>query len=158
MAAFGQLASILQPWLGNALMQRMEDTLQAIHVHLCGYSVRHDPGDTLDWIERKLLLGIRKGTEDSFLIQLPDDAWVRIYLSDVAAMADEVMYLIFAELPQDTWHRDFLRRFSMERPSLSALRALYTRMADLQSKEELAAIRRVIEGCYPPFRWQMWLK
>ncbi len=158
MIAYSQILSTLQPWLGNELMQRMEPTLEDIHVHLLGYSTRHDPEESLEWIDRKLLMAIKQATNGRFLMQLPDDTWVRIRLDDIAAMADEVMFLLFDTFPADVWHMQFLQAFSMRRSNLSALRVLYTKMAHLQSEEELKAIRRVIRQCYPAFRWQLWLE
>ena len=158
MIAYSQLLSTLQPWLGNELMQLMDDALQDIHVHLCGYSTRHDPEESLEWIDRKLLMAIKKATNGQFLVRLPDDTWVRIYLDDIAAMADEVMFILFDSFPVDPWHMQFLQAYSMRRSSLSALRVLYTKMAHMQSEDELNAIRRVIRECYPAFRWRMWLE
>ncbi len=157
MIAYAQILSTLQPWLGNGLMLKMDEALRDIHVHLCGYSTRHDPQESLEWIDRKLLMAIREHTQGRFLMQLPDDTWVRIRLDDIAAMADEVMFLLFDTFPADEWHKGFLQSYSMRQASLSALRVLYTKMAHLQTEEELAAIRRVIRDCYPPFRWYMWL-
>lgn len=158
MIAYAQLLGTLQPWLGNELMLKMDGALRDIHVHLCGYSTRHDPQESLEWIDRKLFMAIREHTQGWFLMQLPDNTWVRIRLDDIAAMADEVMFLLFDTFPADLWHKEFLQGYSMRQASLSALRVLYTKMAHLQTEEELAAIRRVIRDCYPPFRWQLWLE
>lgn len=157
MIAFAQIASTLQPWLGNDLLRCMDDTLRDIHVHLCGYSTRHDPAESMEWIDRKLFFAIKQATDGRFLMQLPDNTWVRIRLEDIAAMADEVMYLLFDTFPADPWHKEFLQAFSLRVSSLSALRVLYTKMAHLQTEEELFAIARVIRECYPAFRWRQWL-
>ena len=157
MIAFSQLAAVLQPCLGNELMGRMDEALKDIHVHLCGYSTRHDPQESLEWIDRKLFMAIREATGGRFLLRLADDTWVRIRLDDIAAMADEVMFLLFDTFPVDVWHMQFLQNFSMRQASLSALRILYTKMAHLQTEEELSAIERVIRDCYPAFRWYGWL-
>lgn len=158
MIAFSQLAAVLQPWLGNELMGRMDEALKDIHVHLCGYSTRHDPQESLEWIDRKLFMAIREATGGRFLLRLADDTWVRIRLDDIAAMADEVMFLLFDTFPADAFHLRFLQDFSMKQSSLAALRVLYTKMNGLQSQEELTAIARVIRACYPAFRWRMWLE
>ncbi len=157
MIAFAQIAAVLQPWLGNALLRELDETIRDIHVHLCGYSTRHDPQETVEWIDRKLFMAIKGATNGRFLMQLPDDTWVRIRLDDIAAMADEVMFVLFDTFPVDAWHMQFLQHFSMRQASLSALRILYTKMAHLQTEEELSAIERVIRDCYPAFRWYGWL-
>lgn len=158
MIAFSQVAAVLQPWLGNDLLRQMDEIIRDIHVHLCGYSTRHDPQETVEWIDRKLFMAIRQVTAGRFLMQLPDDSWVRIRMDDVAAMTDEVMFLLFDTFPADEFHKQFLQQFSMRQSSLSALRVLYTKMAHLQTEEELSAIARVIRDCYPPFRWYAWMK
>lgn len=157
MIALAQIASTLQPWLGNELLIRLEDTLRDIHVHLCGYSTRHDPAETAEWIDRKLFMAVKEATAGHFLMQLPDNTWVRIRLEDFAAMTDDVMFLLFDTFPADPWHKEFLQGFSLRQSSLSALRVLYTKMAHLQTEEELFAIARVIRDCYPAFRWRQWL-
>lgn len=157
MIALAQIAAVLHPWLGDDLLRKLDKTIGDIHVHLCGYSTRHDPQETVEWIDRKLFMAIKTATDGRFLLQLPDETWVRIRLDDIAAMADEVMFVLFDTFPADEGHKQFLQAFSMRQASLSALRVLYTKMAHLQTAEELGAIERVIRECYAPFRWYAWL-
>ncbi len=64
------------------------------------------------------------------LAQLPDDTFVRVQVQDFAVIADELMLLAFLEFPQDGEHLQFLREYSLQHASLSALRVLYTRFGD----------------------------
>ena len=92
------------------------------------------------------------------LAQLPDDTFVRVQVQDFAVIADELMLLAFLEFPQDGEHLQFLREYSLQHASLSALRVLYTRFGEQHSPQELAAIVSVVKSCYPPFRWREWLR
>ena len=92
------------------------------------------------------------------LAQLPDDTFVRVQVQDFAVIADELMLLPFLDFPRDGEHLQFLREYSLQHASLSALRVLYTRFGAQQSPKELSAIVSVVKSCYPAFRWREWLR
>ena len=91
------------------------------------------------------------------LVPLPEGGMVRVKVDDFSVMADDLMYLAFSAFPVDQRHFQVLKEYSMRASSLSALRALYTRYAAMQSPEELSAIATVAVKCYPPFRLRGWL-
>ena len=158
MVSQGQVMIVLKPWLGGPLLEALTPAVRQIAGRLNGFSIRGSLDGLAGELDSLLFRAVRDATEGSMLIALEDGTWVRSRLEDFAAMADELMLLPFLELPVDEKHLRSLRDYSMHHPSLSALRALYTRFASLQTGEELSAIASVAKSCYPAFRWREWLK
>ncbi|MBQ9265101.1 MAG: hypothetical protein IJ189_12965 [Clostridia bacterium] len=157
MIAKSQVIVALRPWLGDGLSQAMDGPMDCITQWLNAWSPRQDLGELADQIDSLLFRSVREATRGHMLIQLEDGSWVRIRVEDFAAMADDVMEPLLNSFPVDADHLLLLRSFSMNHPSLSALKALSTRFAPLQTAEELAAIASVVKSCYPAFRWRAWL-
>ena len=147
---------VLRPWLGAPLLQALTPLMGDIAARLNGFSFGHGDGLARE-LDSLLFREARSATGGTLLARLDDGTYVRMRLEDFSDMADELMLLPFLELPVDSRHLICLRDYSMRHPSLSALRALYTRFSSLQSPQELRAIASVIRSCYPPFRWQGWL-
>ena len=158
MVSQAQVMIALKPWLGGPLLERLSPAVREIAGRLNGFSLGGRQDDLAGEIDSLLFTAVREATGGSMLIALEDGTWVRSRLEDFAAMADELMLLPFMELPADERHLHELRDYSMHHPSLSALRALYTRFACLQTREELNAIASVAKSCYPAFRWREWLE
>ncbi len=157
MIAQAQVMVTLRPWLGAPLMQAVDGVIREIAGRLNGFSIHRDD-ELARTLDSMLFQAVREATQGKMLIALEDGSFVRVRLEDFSAMADELMLLVFLEFPADSRHLLFLRQYSMEHASLSALRVLYTRFSALQTGEELAAIASVARACYPPFRWRDWLE
>ena len=157
MVSQNQVRNVLRPWLGEPLLQALSPLINDLAGRLNGFSVRRGANDLADTLDSLLFRAVRSATDGSMLAQLADGSFVRVQVEDFAAMADELMLLIFQDFPQDAEHLEFLRTYSMSRASLSALRVLYTRFGAQQSPRELEAIASVVKSCYPPFRWRSWL-
>ena len=157
MISQAQVMQILEPWLGARLIQALMPTLADLADRLNAASPRQDMSALTREMDSLLFRAVHQATRGSMLIQLPDDTWVRSRVEDYAVMADELLGLAFEEWPIDGQHLLLLRTYALENPSLSALRVLYTRFAPLETEAELAAIASVVRGCYPPFRWRLWL-
>ena len=157
MIAQSQVIITLRPWLGPYLTEPLSPLTAELAVRLNGFSVKRDIGQMTDELDRLLFNAVRVATQGSLLILLEDGTWVRVRLEDFSIMADELMLLVFMDFPVDETHFLALREYSMQRASLSALRALYTRFDSLQTGQELRAIAAVIRSCYPAFRWREWL-
>lgn len=158
MVSQAQVMIVLKPWLGGPLLEALTPTVSEIAGLLNGFSFGGSRDGLAAELDSLLFRAVRQATAGRMLIALEDGTWVRVRLEDFAAMADELMLLPFLELPTDEKQLQSLRDYSMRYPSLSALRALYTRFAPLQTREELAAIASVVKSCYPPFRWREWLQ
>ena len=158
MISQAQVRQVLTPWLGGPLLNALEPVTGDIAGRLNGFSIRRGADDLAGELDSLLFRAVRSATEGSMLVQLPDESFVRVHVEDFAVMADELMLLPFRDFPTDGEHLQFLRDYSLRHASLSALRALYTRFAPLQTREELSAIASVAKGCYPAFRWREWLQ
>lgn len=158
MVSQAQVMIVLKPWLGGPLLEALSATVREIAGRLNGFSFGGKQDDLAGELDSLLFRAVREATGGNMFIALEDGTWVRSRLDDFAAMADELMLLPFLELPVDEKHLRSLRDYSMRHPSLSALRALYTRFAPLQTGEELSAIASVAKSCYPAFRWREWLQ
>ena len=157
MIAVAQVTIALRPWLGARLSRALEPMMDEIAGLLNAYSSRQLPDELSARLDSLLFCAVRDATRGSMLAQLEDESWVRIRVEDFSMMADDLMGLVFASWPVDKSHLQLLREYSMRRSSLSALRALYTRYAALQTGPELRAIAAVARDCHPAFRWRDWL-
>ena len=158
MVSQAQVMIVLKPWLGGPLLEALTPAVREIAGRLNGFSIGGNQDDLAGELEGLLFRAVRVATNGKMLIALDDGTYVRSRTEDFSAMADELMLLPFMELPLDERHLQYLREYSMRHPSLSALRALYTRFAPLETREELSAIASVARSCYPAFRWREWLK
>ena len=157
MIAQAQVIFTLRPWLGPYLTETLSPLMGDICGRLNAFSLKQDIGRLADDLDRLLFNAVRVATQGSLLVLLDDETWVRVRLEDFTTMADELMLLAFMDFPVDETHFRALREYSMQRASLSALRALYTRFDSLQTGQELRAIAGVIRSCYPAFRWREWM-
>ncbi|MBQ2976545.1 MAG: hypothetical protein IJE17_03560 [Clostridia bacterium] len=157
MIAEAQVMIALQPWLGPGLLGLLSPVIRDITGRLNAYSSRREPDELQDALDSLLFFAVRDATRGSMLIQLPDETLIRIRVEDFSVMADDLMLLIFEKFPVDQRHLLLLREYSMRKPSLAALRVLYTRFASLQTCQELTAIASVARSCHPAFRLRGWL-
>ena len=160
MAGIGleQIATTLRPWLGDEMISRIPRVLTEAQRRLMMFTpAKDDPAQLARSLEGLLYTAVRKETEASFLIVLPDQSRVRMEPEDFAVIADELMWLLFSQFPIDAKHLMLLRDYSMRASSLSAIRALYERYQDYETQEELKTLRRVARGSFPAYRWQSWL-
>lgn len=157
MISVGQVMITLQPWLGARLLRALEPCMDEIAHMLNAYSSRQAPDSLQDELDSLLFYAVHEATKGRMLMQLADESWIRIRVEDFATMADELMELVFARFPADSYHLLLLREYSLRRESLSALKTLYTRFASLQSSRELETIASVARNCHPAFRLHGWL-
>ncbi|MBQ4434468.1 MAG: hypothetical protein II879_00100 [Clostridia bacterium] len=153
-----RVAQTLQPWLGDELVRRMPRIMTEAQRRLSTFTVgRDDLSQLFHSLEGLIYTAVRRETDATFLVTLPDQSRVRMEMDDFAVIADELMWLLFEQFPIDARHLMLLRDYSVNVSSLSAIRALYTRFQEYETIDELKALRRVVRGSYPAFRWQNWL-
>lgn len=157
MIAEAQVMIALQPWLGARLLETLSPVVRDITGRLNAYSSRNTPDALQEALDSLLFFAVREATRGSMLIRLADESLVRIRVEDFFVMADDLMLLVFEELPVDQRHLLLLREYSMRKPSLAALRVLYTRFSSLQTPAELETISSVARACHPAFRLRGWL-
>ena len=152
------VADTLRPWLGDALLQRIPRVISEAQRRLSTFTIGRDDLVALSHsLEGLIYTAVRRETDATFLVALPDGSSVRMEPDDFAVIADELMWLLFERFPIDARYLMLLRDYSVRVSSLSAIRALYTRFREYQTSEELKALRRVARGSFPAFRWQDWL-
>lgn len=157
MVAVAQVEITLLPWLGAPLSQALFPVMEKLAAKMNAYAGMTPPDALAKEIDSTLFFAVRSATGGSMLARLPDETMVRIRVEDISVMADELMFLVFSGFPQDERHFLLLRDYSMRAPSLSALRALYTRYVRWQTEEELNMLASVARKCYPAFRLRQWL-
>ena len=157
MVSQAQVMIALRPWLGGPLLNALTPLMGDVAARLTGLSIRGNGDDLAEELDSFLFQSVLDATGGKMLAQLDDGTYVRIRVEDFFAMADELMFLAFNEFPVDAPHFLYLREYALRHASLSALRALYTRFASMQTTEELEALANVAKSCYPEFRWREWL-
>ena len=153
-----RVSETLRPWLGDELIRRMPRVMTEAQRRLSAFTAgRDDLGQLAYSLEGLMYTAVRRETEASFLVTLPDGSRVRMETEDFAVIADELMWLRFEQFPTDARHLMLLRDYSVKASSLSAIRALYLRFREYETIDELKTLRRVTRGSYPAYRWQSWL-
>lgn len=158
MIGLERVSETLRPWLGDELIRRMPRVMTETQRRLSAFTAgRDDLGQLAYSLEGLMYTAVRRETEASFLVTLPDGSRVRMETEDFAVIADELMWLLFEQFPTDARHLMLLRDYSVKASSLSAIRALYLRFREYETIDELKTLRRVARGSYPAYRWQSWL-
>ena len=159
MIGLERVSETLRPWLGDELIRRMPRVMTEAQRRLSAFTAgRDDLGQLAYSLEGLMYTAVRRETEASFLVTLPDGSRVRMETEDFAVIADELMWLLFEQFPTDARHLMLLRDYSLRENSLSAIRALYLRFADYETEEERKTLARVARESHPAFRWKGWLK
>ena len=83
-------------------------------------------------------------------------AALRIRLSDLPRLADEMLYPLFASLKPWSVHYERLHAWWMESGSFSAMRALYLHFSDFLPSQDRVLIERVVQENIPPARQAAW--
>lgn len=158
MIAFAQTSDALRPWLGGDFLSHHPQVVERITVKLNAFTLQRDEvPDVAQWVNDLLFLSVREYTRGKMVLQMDDDLFVRVRVSDFALMVDDVLYLLFQRLPREMPYYVLIRDYSVRHGSLSALRALYLDYAMFQSEEEWATVRKVITSCHENFRFRAWI-
>ena len=148
----------LRPWLGSAFLARRPDLCAQAAAQLRLLNPGLEPLMRLkEKLDNLLFMAVREDTGGRLALMMDDGRLIRLRTGDFTLMADELLYLLFQNLPADPFHQALIRDYSMRSGSLSALRALYLHYRALQPPEETEALRRVITSCHPPWRFRHWM-
>jgi hypothetical protein len=102
-------------------------------------------------------MSLRRFTMGTMRVFLDDGSEVRIRTSDFQMLTDDVIGVLMDSLSPYSVNFELLKSYSLQSPSLSALRVLYTKYQAFQSPEELQAIARTIRTCHIRERYMAWL-
>lgn len=157
MITVSQVANTLSPWLGSKLLEQCREECDHV-THLLNIPRERTALSALSQKIAVYLYGCVKRKTNGRMVVLPDGGYpVQMRGDDFSIIADDLLLLIFMDYPVDAEHLLLLQDFAMQQPSLSVLRALYTRFSSLQTSEELDAIAQIARGCHPAFRLRSWL-
>ncbi|MBR6525877.1 MAG: hypothetical protein IKT57_07885 [Clostridia bacterium] len=157
MIPVSQIANILLPWTGSELLQKLMPDCEYIVRQLNASRKTDDLQALCEHLTLYLFSAVRRVTNGSMVVS-PDGGYpVRMQTDDFSDIADEMLLPLLLSFPIDEEHLLLLKNFSMQQASLSALRALHTRFAPLQTQAELDMIVQIAKGSYPPFRLLGWL-
>lgn len=151
------VARALHPWVGSYLLDSTtlaEDTADVLRSYA---PYKEDLKKLCIRLDSFLFMSLRRFTMGTMRIFLDDGSEVRIHTSDFQMLTDDVLGVLMESLSPYSVNFEVLKSYSLQQPSLSALRVLYTKYQSFQSREELQAIARTIRTCYPRERYLTWL-
>jgi len=151
------VARALHPWVGSYLLDSTtlaEDTADVLRSYA---PYKEDLQKLCIRLDSFCFMSLRRFTMGTMRIFLDDGSEVRIHTSDFQMLTDDVLGVLMESLSPYSVNYEMLKSYSMQQPSLSALRVLYTKYQSFQSREELGAIARTIRTCYPRERYMAWL-
>lgn len=152
-----QIANILLPWTGTELLHLLQPDCEKMSALLNAFHNNQSLQELHEHLTLTLFGAVRRATKGS-MIASPDSGYpVRMNTDDFSDIADDMLLPLMLSFPVDVKHFLLLKEFSMQQASLSALRALHTRFAPLQTQAELDTIAHIAKGSYPPFRLLGWL-
>lgn len=151
---------LLAPWLGSFTLDTSPEISEGVFTRLCSYRGGRGPSlmDVENEVESFLHLSIYRATNKTMRLWMDNGSLVEVYSSHIAQMADDVMFLLFSSLTVYTPSLQTVEDYAMRKHSLSALRALYTVFARLQTPAELSAVRRQITTLYKKEDYEYWLE
>ncbi len=147
----------LFPWFGEGFLHHSD---VVIHVQnaLNTFPQREGNFSLLqEKIEKILFMDLYRFSNATMTVIVNQQSY-RIHSSNFSYIADDVLGLYLCSLKSTPLHFELIKRYSMEQESLAALKALYLYYDHLQSAEEVAVIKRMIIGIYPPWRYENWIE
>ncbi len=151
------VARALHPWVGSYLLDSTtlaDDTADVLRSYA---PYKEDIYKLCARLDSFLFMSLRRFTMGTMRVFLDDGSEVRIRTSDFQMLTDDVLGVLMESLSPYSVNFEMLKSYSLQQPSLSALRVLYTKYQAFQSREELQAIARTIRTCHPRERYISWL-
>jgi hypothetical protein len=118
---------------------------------------RASGGDVPEELLQSELQRSRHDTQGTMQVYLDDGQCVRIRTADFAFLTDDVLGVLMDSLSPYSVNYELLKTYSLQQPSLSALRELYCRYKSFQTAEELKAIAKTVRTCHIRERYISWL-
>ncbi len=151
------VARVLHPWVGSYLLDSTTLAETTADVLRSYAPYKEDLQKLCKRLDSFLFMSLRRLTMGTMRVFLDDGEEVRIRTSDFQMMTDDVLGVLMESLSPYSVNYELLKNYSLQQPSLSVLRVLYTRYRSFQSQEELMAIARTIRTCHPRERYMAWL-
>jgi len=153
-----EVERVLRPWLGTLFLSA-NNLCDLLTERMSAYAPYRQSLESLrDELEVLLLTKLNSLTNRTLTVILDNYHSRRLGQSEMSAMTDDLMGLIFDKLTPFSANFVRLNDYSMRVASLNALRVLYQKYAAFYSPEELAFLVRVIQTVYPESAYRAWLK
>lgn len=159
MIALSNVIASLAPWLGSGFLRAVPMLTEGIYKKLIAATMSVQAlHQTQTEITDMIAMAVRGATGGRMLIRLDDGTLIRVLDDDFEIMADDVMDVLFAQIPVSPQNLIVLREYSLHESSLSAIKAICTRFEDLATEEEITTLKKTAVSCHPEFRWRGWLR
>lgn len=149
---------VLRPYLGSDLVDGTPIAEEAAHVLRSYAPYRDTLEDLAQRLSNVLFDGLYSVLGPRMTVRLDGGELIRIRMQDLPDVADAVMGALFDSMTVYSVNFQTLKDYSLRTGSLSAMRVLYQKYDDFQSKEEKALMARIIRDNHPPFLYESWLK
>jgi len=150
--------NVLRPWLGSYVVNLSPIAPEAAHLLRSYAPYREDFEGLHKRLESFLFNALHQILGSSMTVTRDDGAIARIYVADLAYIADDLMGVLFDSLSVYSVNFEALKAHSMQTGSLNAMRVLYQKYDAFQPPEEKELIARVIRENHPKWRYAHWLE
>ena len=147
----------LIPWVGSYMLESTplsEDTADVLRSYA---PYKEDLQKLCTRLDSFLFMALRRYTMGTMRVYLDNGREIRIRMSDYPLLTDDVLGVLMDSLSPYSVNFELLKNYSIQQPSLNALRVLYTRYQSFQTPEELEAIAKTVRTCHPRERYAYWL-
>ncbi len=151
------VARALHPWVGSYLLESTTLAESTADVLRSYAPYKEDLEKLCKRLDSFLFMSLRRLTMGTMRIFLDNGEEVRMRTSDFPLLTDDVLGVLMESLSPYSVNYEMLKSYSLQQPSLSALRVLYTKYQSFQTTQELQAIARTIRTCHPRERYMAWL-
>ncbi len=153
-----EVEQALLPWLGSVLLMNSSVAMEVTHRLQTYAPYRQDLIDFRHELETLLLIRVQQLTNKSMRIVCDNYHSYQMGSDDLEQMTDVLMGLLFDKLTPFSANFTKLNDYSLQVPSLSALRVLYLKYPQYYTCEQLEFLKKTISRLYPVEAYQSWLK
>ena len=147
----------LHPWVGSYLLESTPLSEDVADVLRSYAPYKEDLQKLCKRLDSFLFMALRRYTMGTMRVYLDNGGEARIRMADYPFLTDDVLGVLMDSLSPYSVNFEMLKNYSLQQPSLSALRVLYTKYQSFQTPEELSAIARTVRTCHPRERYAAWL-
>lgn len=148
----------LRPYLGTQVVDYTPVAEEVAHT-LRSYAPFRDTLEMLSQRVRDVLFDeLYSILGPRMTLRLDSGELTRIHMQELPQVADAAMGVLFDGMTVYSVNYQTLKDYSLRTGSLSAMRVLYQKYDEFQSREEKALMARIIRDSYPRACYADWLK
>lgn len=148
----------LRPWVGSLIAENTQLAPGAADILRSYAPYKESTQQLAKRLDSYLFTALHTLLGRSMTITLDNGRDVRLLVSNLAYIADDLLGVLFASLSPYSVNYLMIKDYSMTHESLAALRVLYQKYDEFQSQEEKNLMARIIRQNYPLWRYERWLK